>query len=78
MLLFCGKEKFSMLLTFAVRGCIILCERFNFDGEERLRATPCVLRTHCGRGEVILYTFSPQFRVQQESTFKLLFNALYK
>jgi hypothetical protein len=46
-------------------------------GEERLRGTPCVLRTHCGKGEVILYTFSPQFRVQQENAFKLLFNALY-
>ncbi|MBQ9785450.1 MAG: hypothetical protein IJW29_08105 [Clostridia bacterium] len=46
-------------------------------GAERLAGTPCVLRTRCGKGEVILYTFSPQFRVQQESTFKLLFNALF-
>lgn len=46
-------------------------------GTEHLKGTPCVLRTKCGKGEVILYTFSPQFRVQQESAFKLLFNALY-
>ncbi|MBQ9773256.1 MAG: hypothetical protein IJW30_01175 [Clostridia bacterium] len=46
-------------------------------GIEHLAGTPCVLRTKKGKGEVILFTFSPQFRVQQEATFKLLFNALY-
>lgn len=46
-------------------------------GENRLAGTPCALRTKCGKGEVILFTFSPQFRVQQEGTFKLLFNALF-
>ncbi|MBQ7336658.1 MAG: hypothetical protein IJW92_09335 [Clostridia bacterium] len=47
-------------------------------GEEHLAGTPCMLRKAYGKGEVILYTFSPQFRVQQEGTFKLLLNALYK
>ena len=46
-------------------------------GEALLAGTPCVLRTKCGKGEVILFTFSPQFRVQQEGTFKLLFNTLF-
>ena len=36
-------------------------------GETYLKGTPCVLRVKKGKGEVILYTFSPQFRVQQEN-----------
>jgi hypothetical protein len=46
-------------------------------GERYLEGTPCVLRAPYGRGEVIMYSFSPQFRNQQEGTYKLLFNALY-
>jgi hypothetical protein len=46
-------------------------------GERYLAGTRCVLRAPYGKGEVILYSFSPQFRNQQEGTYKLLFNALY-
>jgi hypothetical protein len=46
-------------------------------GERHLAGTPCMLRAPYGEGEVILYTFAPQFRMQQDGTYKLLFNALY-
>lgn len=47
-------------------------------GEARLAGTPCMLRTKYGEGDIILYTFNPEFRAQQDGTFKLLLNALYK
>ncbi len=47
-------------------------------GAQYVEGTPCVLRTEYGAGDVIFYTFSPQFRNQQEGTYKLLFNALYR
>lgn len=47
-------------------------------GEELIKGTPCIIRSRISRGDIILYTFSPHFRFQQDGTFKLLFNALYK
>lgn len=47
-------------------------------GEKYIEGTPCILRTHYGKGEILLYTFNPEFRVQQDGTFKLLFNALFE
>lgn len=47
-------------------------------GEELFGDTPCIVRCRHGEGEILLYTFNPEFRVQQDSTFKLLFNALYE
>ncbi len=47
-------------------------------GEEYLLGTPCVLRTTGGKGEIVLYSFNLEFRNQNDSTFKLLFNALYE
>lgn len=46
-------------------------------GERYLAGTPCMLRTRYGDGEIVLYTFAPQFRMQQDGTYKLLLNALY-
>lgn len=42
-----------------------------------LAGTPCALNRPVGRGEVVLYATDPQYRIQQEGTFKLLLNALY-
>ena len=46
-------------------------------GEEQLAGQPCLVTASCGKGEAVLYAFSPQFRTQTDGTFKLLFNALY-
>ena len=46
-------------------------------GEELLKGTPAMMYTKIGEGDLVLYTFNPCFRVQVESTFKLLLNALY-
>lgn len=47
-------------------------------GEEYLKGTPCMLRARRGKGDIVMYTFNPTFRLQQDAAFKLLFNALYK
>lgn len=47
------------------------------NGEEYLEGTPCIMRVKSGRGEIIMYTFNPEYRVQQNGTFKLLFNELF-
>lgn len=47
-------------------------------GEEILGGTPAIMRAKFGLGEVLLYTFNPEFRFQQNGTYKLLFNALYE
>ena len=47
-------------------------------GEDIIAGKPCMLRAKYGKGEIILYTFNPQFRVQQDGTFKLLLNALFE
>ena len=56
-------------------------ESLHVNGQVRglkyLEHASCVVRTHMGEGEVILYSFDPKFRGQTECTFKLLFNALY-
>jgi hypothetical protein len=46
-------------------------------GEEIIRDTACMLRVTYGKGEIILYTFDPKFRAQNDGTYKLFFNALY-
>jgi hypothetical protein len=47
-------------------------------GEEYLAGQPCLVTASWGKGDAVLYAFSPQFRCQTDGTFKLLFNALYK
>ncbi|MBR5528138.1 MAG: hypothetical protein IKV97_03975 [Clostridia bacterium] len=46
-------------------------------GEDILHGTPCIIKSQYGSGDIILYTFNPQFRNQNDGTFKLLFNALF-
>lgn len=47
-------------------------------GEEHVAGRPCLVTASYGKGEAVLYAFSPQFRTQTDGTFKLLFNALYR
>ena len=46
-------------------------------GEAYLAGQPCLVTATYGKGEAVLYAFSPQFRTQTDGTFKVLFNALY-
>ncbi len=65
----------EILATLAPEN--VLCNGI-VRGEKLLAGTPCMLRTRYGEGEIVLYTFAPQFRMQQDGTYKLLLNALYK
>ena len=55
-----------------------ICANGIVVGEQQLAGTPCILRIRYGKGEVLLYSFNPEFRCQQDGSFKLLFNALYE
>lgn len=53
-----------------VNGCM--------RGEEVIANTPAVMRARVGAGEILLYSFMPHYLLQQDSTFKLIFNACYR
>lgn len=69
----CGKVE-----IWAVIAPTNLLKNGVIRGDKYLAGTPCILRARYGQGDIIFYTFSPQFRNQQEGTYKLLLNTFYK
>jgi len=47
------------------------------EKEELLSEKPAMIWLKKGKGELILYSFNPQFRASTQATYKLLFNALF-
>jgi hypothetical protein len=47
------------------------------EKEELLSEQPAMIWLKKGRGEMIFYSFNPQFRASTPATYKLLFNALF-
>jgi Zinc carboxypeptidase len=47
------------------------------EKEEKLSEKPAMIWLKKGKGELILYSFSPQYRASTQATYKLLFNALF-
>jgi len=47
------------------------------EKEEKLSEKPAMILIKKGKGELILYSFNPQFRASTQATYKLLFNALF-
>ncbi len=50
----------------------------NFKGSELLCGKPAVIRIPIGKGEIILSSFSPAYRMQTDCTYKLIFNAIFE
>jgi hypothetical protein len=47
------------------------------EKEELMSGKPAMIWLKKGKGELILYSFNPQFRASTPATYKLLFNALF-
>jgi hypothetical protein len=47
------------------------------EKEELLAGMPAMLWLRKGRGQLVLYSFNPQFRASTQGAYKLLFNALF-
>jgi hypothetical protein len=46
------------------------------EGEEGLANTPAMVWISKGKGQLVMFSFNPQFRASTPATYKLLFNAL--
>ena len=47
------------------------------EKEEKMAEKPAMIWIKKGKGELILYSFNPQFRASTQATYKLLFNAFF-
>jgi hypothetical protein len=47
------------------------------EKEELLHDVPAMIWLKKGKGQLVLYSFNPQFRASTQATYKLLFNALF-
>jgi len=64
----------KVLARYAAEGSPLLAGLL--VGEERLQDKAAALSVECGRGRVVLFGFSPQWRAQPFGTFRLVFNAV--
>jgi hypothetical protein len=47
------------------------------EKEELLAGVPAMIWLKKGKGQLVLYSFNPQFRASTQGAYKLLFNALF-
>jgi hypothetical protein len=69
-----GGEGVSTPVCYA--GSEYLVSGWTLGGDEILAGRTAVAQVEVGRGDVVLFAFTPHFRGQPRNTFKLLFNAL--
>ncbi len=69
-----GNAKYHTFARFAKDHLLVDGMLF---GEKYLIDQPCGMRIECGRGDVIITSFDPKFRMQTDVTYKVLLNALY-
>ncbi|MCZ2458954.1 MAG: hypothetical protein LC128_04945 [Chitinophagales bacterium] len=67
--------KGSVLASYPQEGNILLSGYLK--GENYLRGRAAALKAEYGKGDIVLFGFSPQWRGQTTGTFKALFNCLY-
>jgi hypothetical protein len=65
----------SVLVSYPDTGDIL--RSGYLTGEDNLRGNAAALVIKQGKGEIVLFGFSPQWRGQTFGTFKMLFNSLY-
>ncbi|GAB3491831.1 M14 family metallopeptidase [Spirosoma knui] len=56
----------------------LLMSGWALNEDKYIAGKPAVVRTFQGKGNVVLFGFSPQFRGQPRGTYKLVFNTLYE
>jgi hypothetical protein len=47
------------------------------EKEELLAGKPAMIWLRKGKGQLVLYSFNPQFRASTQGAYKMLFNALF-
>jgi len=70
----CHAERYHVVARYPERDIL---QSGWLIGEDRLAGQPALLQVEWGRGELVLFGFSPQFRGQLHGTFKFLFNCLF-
>ncbi len=70
-----NSDKYHTVVRFAQKD---LLKSGLLVGEKLIAGKAAMLTAKVGKGEVYLYGFAPQQRMQTHGTFKLLFNALYR
>ncbi|WP_420149344.1 M14 family metallopeptidase [Spirosoma sp.] len=56
----------------------LLMSGWALNEDKYIAGKPAVVRVQQGKGNVVMFGFSPQFRGQPRGTYKLIFNALYE
>ncbi|CCH55097.1 hypothetical protein BN8_04332 [Fibrisoma limi BUZ 3] len=67
--------KVEVIASYAKKD--LLMSGWALNEDRYIAGKPAVVRAFQGKGNVVLFGFSPQFRGQPRGTYKLIFNALY-
>ncbi|MBD2703477.1 peptidase M14 [Spirosoma sp. BT702] len=68
--------KVEVIASYAKKD--LLMSGWALNEDKYIAGKPAVLRVQQGKGNIIMFGFSPQFRGQPRGTYKLIFNALYE
>ena len=68
--------KVEVIASYAKKD--LLMSGWALNEDRYIADKPAVVRAFQGKGNVVMFGFSPQFRGQPRGTYKLIFNALYE
>ncbi|RIV24971.1 peptidase M14 [Fibrisoma montanum] len=70
------EPKVEVIASYAKKD--LLMSGWALNEDRYIAGKPAVVRAFQGKGNVVMFGFSPQFRGQPRGTYKLIFNALYE